>query len=263
MTIGGIRISTTSFAASPNCNSGNCLNQPSNNINSTSGTLATATAVACGNLVNFAGTRRWFGKFLRVGEKHQHPDHQQLKDHFRFRHQRCRVGQHTVPNNIYSVDYDYPNFANPTFSSSSSVNSRSLDFGSLLINGGLATLNFSITRIGKINATGLSLTSTSRLINDCQFGSTITTFTKGLDGGLTNSYALNFNPLSVGTVNDIFTFNFINFAPTGSVGARRCQLTASGILFVPVPEPPSRMMMPLGFGLVGAFVCSCAAGQPS
>lgn len=98
------------------------------------------------------------------------------------------------------------------------MNSRSLDFGTLLINSGLATLNFSITRISKINTAGLNLTSISRLINDFQFRSTITTFTEGLDGGFTNSYALNFNPLSLGAIND--TFTFIDLAPTGRVGAR-------------------------------------------
>jgi hypothetical protein len=42
----------------------------------------------------------------------------------------------------------------------------------------------------------------------------------------------------VGAVSDIFTFNFIDFAPAGSVGTRNYQLNlaVSGNVFDPVPE---------------------------
>ncbi len=177
---------------------------------------------------------------------------------------RFTVGGTTRANNQYSVAYDYLNFANPSFSTGSTVTSSALDFGTLAINSGLATLNFSITNIGNINSAGLSLTSISRSTGNTQFASTITTFVNGLDGGNTNNYSMTFDPLAVGAVSDIFTFNFIDFAPAGSVGARTYQLNLalSGDVFDPVPEPASWMTMLLGFGLVGAIARRRAVGQP-
>ena len=142
------------------------------------------------------------------------------------------------------------------------MTSSSLDFGTLAINSDLATLKFSITYIGNINSADLSLTSISRSTNYSQLTSNTTTFSNGLDSGFTNNYSMTFDPLAVGAVNDNFTFNFIDFAPAGSVGARSYQLNlaVSGNVFDPVPEPASWMMM-LGFGLLGSIARRRAVGQ--
>jgi hypothetical protein len=264
VTLGGTSISTTSFAASPKCNSGDCLNQSSNNTATTTGTLSGTTAVASGNLVNLAGTGAGSVNFSTSVNNTNTQIINGSGVTTGFANSAFVLGSTTTASNVYSVAYDYLNFANPSFSSSSTVTSSSLDFGTLAINSGLATLNFSITNIGNINTAGLSLTSISRSTNNSQFSSSVTTFTDGLDGGFTNNYSLNFNPLSVGAVNDIFTFNFIDFAPAGSVGARTYQLNlaVSGNVFDPVPEPASWMMMMLGFGLVGSIGRRRAVRQP-
>lgn len=264
VTLGGTSISTTSFAASPKCNSGDCLNQSSNNTATTTGTLSGTTAVASGNLVNLAGTGAGSVNFSTSVNNTNTQIINGSGVTTGFANSAFVLGSTTTASNVYSVAYDYLNFANPSFSSSSTVTSSSLDFGTLAINSGLATLNFSITNIGNINTAGLSLTSISRSTNNSQFSSSVTTFTDGLDGGFTNNYSMTFDPLAVGAVNDIFTFNFIDFAPAGSVGARSYQLNlaVSGNVFDPVPEPSSWMMMMLGFGLVGAVARRRAVGQP-
>ncbi|WP_310476957.1 PEPxxWA-CTERM sorting domain-containing protein [Sandarakinorhabdus sp.] len=264
VSIGGTSISTTSFAATPKCNSGDCLNQSSNNTSSTTGTLSGTTAVASSNLVNLAGTGAGSVNFSTSVSNSNTRIINGSGVTTGFARSAFVVGGATAASNVYSVAYDYLNFANPSFSNSSTVTSSSLNFGSLALGSGPALLNFNITNIGNINTAGLSLTSISRSTSNSQFTSTISTFTNGLDGGFTNNYSISFNPLVVGTVNDIFTFTFADFAPTGSVGGRNYTLTmnVAGDVFDPVPEPASWMMMMLGFGLVGSIARRRAVSQP-
>ena len=262
--LAGASLTSTTFAVTERCDNGACLVPTAGNTTSSARTLNGSAAISAANLALLAGAGTGTVNFTTAVNAANTAIINRSNVITGFADTRFTVGGATTANNSYSVAYDYVNFANPSFNNSSTVTSSSRDFGTLALNSGLATLNFSITNIGNINSAGLSLTSISRSTNNSQLTSTITTFTNGLDGGFTNNYSVNFNPLSVGAVNDIFTFNFIDFAPAGSVGARSHQLNlaVSGNVFDPVPEPASWMFMLLGFGLVGTVARRRAVGQP-
>jgi hypothetical protein len=170
----------------------------------------------------------------------------------------------TQANNIYSISYDYLNFANPSFNGSANLSALTLDFGTLSQNSAPVTLNFTLYNIGNINSAGLSLMSIGHSTNNLNFTTTATTFTNGLNGGSSLSYAVTFNPSVLGAVNDAFTFALRDYAP-GGIGTREYQLSANATANViaaptgpspeptaPAPEPTTWAMLVLGFGLVGA-----------
>ena len=262
--LAGASVTSTSFAVTERCDNDACLVPTAGNTTSSARTLSGSTAVSAANLALLAGAGPGTVNFTTSVNATNTQIVNRSNVITGFADTRFTAGGTTAANNQYSVAYDYLNFANPSFSTGSTVTSSSLNFGTLLVNSGPALLNFTITNIGNINSAGLSLTSISRSTNNSQLTSTITTFSNGLDGGLSNTYSMTFDPLAVGAVSDIFTFNFIDFAPAGSVGARSYQLNlaVSGNVFDPVPEPASWMFMLLGFGLVGAVARRHAAGQP-
>ncbi len=262
--LAGASVTSTSFAVTERCDNDACLVPTAGNTTSSARTLSGLTAVSAANLALLAGAGPGTVNFTTSVNATNTQIVNRSNVITGFADTRFTVCGTTAANNQYSVAYDYLNFANPSFSTGSTVTSSSLNFGTLLVNSGPALLNFTITNIGNINSAGLSLTSISRSTNNSQLTSTITTFSNGLDGGLSNTYSMTFDPLAVGAVSDIFTFNFIDFAPAGSVGARSYQLNlaVSGNVFDPVPEPASWMFMLLGFGLVGAVARRRAAGQP-
>jgi hypothetical protein len=262
--LAGASVTSTSFAVTERCDNDACLVPTAGNTTSSARTLSGSTAVSAANLALLAGAGPGTVNFTTSVNATNTQIVNRSNVITGFADTSFTAGGTTAANNQYSVAYDYLNFASPSFSTGSTVTSSSLNFGTLLVNSGPALLNFTITNIGNINSAGLSLTSISRSTNNSQLTSNITTFSNGLDGGLTNNYSMTFDPLAVGAVNDIFTFNFIDFAPAGSVGARSYQLNlaVSGNVFDPVPEPASWMFMLLGFGLVGGIARRRAAGQP-
>jgi len=262
--LAGASVTSTSFAVTERCDNDACLVPTAGNTTSSARTLSGSTAVSAANLALLAGAGPGTVNFTTSVNATNTQIVNRSNVITGFADTRFTAGGTTAANNQYSVAYDYLNFASPSFSTGSTVTSSSLNFGTLLVNSGPALLNFTITNIGNINSAGLSLTSISCSTNNSQLTSNITTFSNGLDGGLTNNYSMTFDPLAVGAVNDIFTFNFIDFAPAGSVGARSYQLNlaVSGNVFDPVPEPASWMFMLLGFGLVGGIARRRAAGQP-
>lgn len=261
-------LGTVGVPATASCGAGNCFNLTGNNTTSTNSNSGTqqnfSGSATVANLANVAGIGAGSLSFATNVSAQNTTVTTEGNVWSGTAASRLQLGSTTAASNQYSVSYDYLNFANPSFATSSTVTSSSLNFGTRALGSGSVALNFAITNIGNINTAGLSLTSISRSTNNGQFSTNISTFTNGLDGGFTNNYTMNFDPLSVGSVNDIFTFTFIDFAPAGSVGGRTYTLTmnVAGDVFDPVPEPGSWMMMLLGFGLVGAVARRRAVSQP-
>ena len=250
----GVTFSTPgALAVSHFCTGGNCPNSAGNQTASTAGSIVGSSAVAPGSLASYAGvgtvaftnsatgtTKVTTGSGALTGT---------ANGLFTF-------GGTLASANVYSITYDFLNFANPSFNGSTNLSALTLDFGTLFQNSAPVTINFSLYNIGNINSAGLSLTSIGRSTNDANFTTSLATFTNGLDGGNSLTYSMTFNPLALGLANDLFTLTLADFAP-GGIGGRTYQLTANAVANVVaapptvVPEPATWAMLVLGFGLVG------------
>jgi hypothetical protein len=249
--IAGTSINTTSFAAAPKCNSGDCLNQSSNNTASTSGTLSGTATVASINLAALAGSGPGTVNFSTQVNATNTQIINGSAVTTGFANTRVDLGSTTTASNQYSVSYDYLHFASPSFAGATIQTSKTLNFGTLALNSSAASLGFSLFNIGDINTAGLELYQ----INGPGglFSSNVSTFLNLAAGG-SNNYTASFTPLSVGTFSGVYTLLFRDYAP-GGVGIRNYTLTLNvlGDVYDPVPEPASWAMMLMGFGLVGAL----------
>ena len=161
------------------------------------------------------------------------------------------VGLKTTPL-VLTANARVINHANPSFSGTQTLLDLSHDFGNLALGSGPVTFNFSVYNIGDGNSAGLQLTSWSNLTSSF---STDFTSLANLPGGQSRNFSVTFNPISLGLINDIFTFNLADFAPNVPGGQNyQLKLTTMANVYNPdvVPEPGTWMMMVLGFGLVGA-----------
>lgn len=158
------------------------------------------------------------------------------------------VGDATAANNVYSVTYDYLNFANPSFSGTSNVPVLTLDFGKVERPNGPVTLNFSLFNIGNSNSAGLSLTSVVQSNPGSPFTSTVSPFVN-LTGGSSNTYSVTLDVSQLGTFSNTATINLKDFAP-GGIGGKTYSLTINTLATV-LPEPGTWAMLIVGFGLVG------------
>ncbi len=150
------------------------------------------------------------------------------------------------------------NHANPSFNGTTVETSKTLDFGTVSSRGGPVLLNFSLFNIGDTNSAGLQLFQIDGPGN-ALFSSNVSPFLN-LAGGAFNNYTVTLNPLTLGAASGLYTLLFRDHAP-GVSGVRQysLNLTLSGTVFDPVPEPGTWMMMMLGFGLVGAVARRRAA----
>ena len=252
----GVSIAGTTLSASRQCTGSSCATSQQT---TTTGSIVATSAVPLANLTAYAGagtvafTRTASGSTTATnGSRATSGTANGL---FSF-------GSANQASNVYSITYDYVNFANPSFAGATTTIETTLDFGTLIQNRASKTLNFSLFNIGNINSAGLSLTSITRQTNDANFTSSLTTFTNGLDAGTGRDYSAIFAPTTQGMANEMFTMVFGDFA-VGGVGARFYQLqlrAKANVIAEPmgVPEPATWAMMILGFGLVGATMRSRA-----
>jgi hypothetical protein len=244
----------TPLAVTHFCSGNNCTASASNQTRSVAGTIVGTSAVPLANLSAYAGTgtvaftRSATGSSTATTSTNASVG--TADGLFTF-------GGATTASNVYSISYDYVNFANPSFNGLTTQTALTLDFGSLHLNSGPVTLNFKLFNIGNINSAGLSLTAIGRSTNNLNFTTTATTFTNGLDGGNSLNYSMTFNPSVIGAANDIFTFILKDYAAGGAgVGAKQYSLAATVIANVtgiaPAPEPATWSMFVIGFGVIGA-----------
>jgi PEP-CTERM motif len=241
-------ITNAATSANRNCSGGNCPNSPSNAATSNPGaTLAGTAAIAAGSLASYAGAGSV--ELQRVGNGSATVTTgtgatSGLAEAF-----------YSFAGGDYSIEYDYVNFASPSFDGASIVRSLNLDFGTRALGSGPVTLNFSLFNIGNASNAGVSLTSVNRDTSNAQFATTLSNFT-GLAGGASQSYSVTFDVSQLGFQQDVFRLSLADFAPDG-VGGQTYDLdiNVSGTGFEDavggVPEPATWMTLIAGFGLVG------------
>lgn len=225
VTIAGTNISTAAFAASPKCNSGDCLNQSSNNTATASGTLAGSATVATANLAALAGTGPGTVNFSTSVNATNTQIINGSAVTTGFANSNFLVGSTTTALNQYSVAYDYLNFANPSFNTGSTVRTANVNFGTRFIDGGTAAQNLTLTNIGNINTAGLAVNSITRSTNNANLTTTLTPISN-IAANSGQTFAIGLNPTTVGTHSDTFTINTQDFAP-GGVGIRPYTLTVN------------------------------------
>jgi hypothetical protein len=250
----GVIFNSSAITATASCSSSNCSSVQSQNASSV--TFDKNAAVPVADLASYAGTGNVTFTRSAAGSTKvttgSGANSGTADGSFTF-------GSSTQANNVYTIVYDYLNFANPSFSGSSNVSSIDLDFGSLQTGSGPMTLNFSIFNLGDVNSAGVSLNSIVRSNNNTDFTTTLANFTD-LVAGASSNFSMTFLPTALGLNAETFTLDLADYAPVGSVGTKTYQLkvnTIGNVLAPPpppvtsVPEPQVWAMLIVGFGLTG------------
>ncbi|WP_156256345.1 PEPxxWA-CTERM sorting domain-containing protein [Sandarakinorhabdus oryzae] len=223
--IAGTSITTTSFAAAPKCNSGDCLNQSSNNTDSTSGTLSGTATVATANLAALAGSGPGTVNFsTRVNATNTQIVNGSAVT-TGFANTSVSLGSTTTASNVYSVSYDYLKFANPSFNSASTVRTATVNFGTRFIDSGTTSQVITLSNIGDGNTAGLAVNSITRSTNNANLTTTLTPISN-IAANTGQNFAIGLNPATVGSHSDTFTINTSDYAP-GGVGIRNYALTVT------------------------------------
>lgn len=240
VTIGGTSISTGAFAASPKCNSGDCLNQSTNNTATSTGTLTGTTAVTGANLASLAGTGAGTVNFSTQVNATNTQIINGSAVTTGFATSNFVVGSTTTASNQYSVSYDYLNFSRPSFTTPNQTTAASVNFGTVFRNSGTVTQAFAISNLTNTanggvaaNTSATSLTGVSRATNDSTLSTSLTALSNLGGGNTSGSFNIAFNPNSVGAKSDTFTFTMTDtplvggVAAVGAVGMRSTNLTYS------------------------------------
>ncbi len=249
----GVSFTSGTLTASKSCSGGNCPNSPSNNAATTNGTIDASAAVPLANLAAYAGTGSVAFTRSASGSTKITNGSGAISG---TADGSINFGSGTQSNNVYSIVYDYLNFASPSFDGASIVNAIDLDFGTMLAGSGPLTLNFSIFNLGDANSAGVNLDTIVRSDNNTDFTTSLATFTDLLAGS-SSTYTMTFLPTAIGLNTETFTLDMSDYAPAGSVGAKTYQLKINTLgnvtapPIVSVPEPEVWAMLIAGFGLTG------------
>jgi hypothetical protein len=166
----------------------------------------------------------------------------------------------------YSLNYEYMDHANASFSPFFDLNTLTLDFGTVFQGGGLASKVASISNLGDLFTVGLDLDSIVAS-GPSPFSLGLSPFTNLGPGGQ-NIFQIDLDSAATGVFAVDYVFNFSD-ADVG-IGLKTSQLTLrlTGVVqsadagcgtiracpTSPTPEPSTWAVMVLGFGAVGAAV---------
>ncbi|WP_164156578.1 Ig-like domain-containing protein [Sandarakinorhabdus rubra] len=219
ISIGGATIAGSSISLAPKCDGGDCNNSPNNNSRSGTGTISgTATLT---DLASVAGTGPGTTLFTarssgtnRIVNGANITSGSVVSNY--------SLGSTTPASNQYSITYNYLKFSAPSLSPAQVQTSQTIDFGTVFAGSGPVSQNFTVANLGDINTAGTSLIGTGRATNNTNFSTTLTSLTN-LAAGASQNFQLAFNPTTVGTNSETFTFSMQDYAP-GGVGLKTTPL---------------------------------------
>jgi hypothetical protein len=156
-------------------------------------------------------------------------------------------------NGNVDATYTYLLHAAPSFASGSSINTLTLDFGTVNQNASVGSLGFSLYNLLNADRVGLDLDSYSLTagIDTGALASNLAGFA-ALGQGNGSSFSATFNTANVGSFSETYTL-YLSDADVGASSSRSTyQLSVTLVGNVsPVPEPETWAMLLVGLGLVG------------
>lgn len=249
----GFSFNSGSLGASRSCSGGNCLNSPANNSNTTPGSIVGSQTISVNDLSAYAGSG--FVNFSRTTTDASVKVTTGANATNGVANGSLTFGSADATQNVYRIDYDYLNFAKPSFSGVSTLDALTLDFGTLTQGAAAGSLSFSLFNLAGANSAGLTLDSV-QIASGSGFSTNLAVF-NNLTAGGSNTYTVGFDPTSVGAFAQSWVLNLSDYAP-GGVGGRTYQLAldvqadVEPVLVDGIPEPATWALMIGGFSLVGA-----------
>jgi hypothetical protein len=249
VTSAGASIPGSAITSSVFCTAGNCANSPNNGTNVVTGSISGNAAVASGSLGSYYGTGNV--NVATAGSVDVSITNQ------------ARVTSGTGTGTIartagstYSLAYDYLNFAQPSFNGSTVQSALTIDFGTLVLNSGSSTINFTLYNIGNQNSAGFDVISVTPENGNPLFSTTLAPFTNSVAGGASRSFSATFDPNTLGgQIDKLRIIARDSAADVGNgIGAREYVLELSLAGLVALPDPATWMTMIAGFGLVGGVM---------
>jgi hypothetical protein len=246
VTAAGVSIPGTAITSTISCSGGNCANSPNNGTRTVTGSIGGNAAVASGSLGSYYGTGNV--NVATAGSVNVSVTNEA--------NVITGTGTGTVARTAgssYSIAYDYLSFSQPSFNGTTVQPALTLDFGTVVLNSGAVTRNFTLYNIGNQNSAGFDVISVTPVSGNPLFTTTLAPFTNSVAGGASRSFSATFNPSSLGgQIDKLRIIARDSAADVGSgIGAREYVLELSLAGWVALPDPGTWMTMIAGFGFVG------------